>query len=141
MLTADARGRTCPVPLHLIDGHGLISICQEYDIPALGTRKRRSRTGQCSDLALLTNSRHHRASAYRLAARSRRHDLQSLNEMPLACLVDGTLAPCRIYVCGGRGDRSDVSVQILQLWRTPPGLQVVANAADRSPSAPVAPCS
>lgn len=32
-------------PLHLIDGHGLISICQEHDIPArilgLGTRKRR----------------------------------------------------------------------------------------------------
>jgi len=33
-------------PLHLIDGHGLISICQEHDIAArilgLGTRKRRS---------------------------------------------------------------------------------------------------
>jgi restriction system protein len=33
-------------PLHLIDGHGLISICQEHDIPArilsIGTRKRRS---------------------------------------------------------------------------------------------------
>ena len=35
-------------PLHLIDGHGLISICQEHGIPArilslsLGTRKRRS---------------------------------------------------------------------------------------------------
>jgi restriction system protein len=33
-------------PLHLIDGHGLISICQEHDIPArilgLGTRKRKS---------------------------------------------------------------------------------------------------
>jgi len=33
-------------PLHLIDGHGLISICEEYDIPArilgIGTRKRRS---------------------------------------------------------------------------------------------------
>ena len=35
-------------PLHLIDGHGLISICQEHDIPArilgLGTRRRRPRT-------------------------------------------------------------------------------------------------
>jgi restriction system protein len=33
-------------PLHLIDGHGLISICQEHGIPArilgIGTRKRRS---------------------------------------------------------------------------------------------------
>jgi hypothetical protein len=34
MLTAHARSRTCPVLLQLIDGHGLISICQERDISA-----------------------------------------------------------------------------------------------------------
>jgi hypothetical protein len=37
MMAARARGRTCPVLLHLIDGHGLISICQEHEIPARGT--------------------------------------------------------------------------------------------------------
>jgi restriction system protein len=28
-------------PLHLIDGPGLISICQEHGIPGLGTRRHR----------------------------------------------------------------------------------------------------
>ena len=37
------------------------------------------------------------------------------------------------YVCGGCGDRSVVCVQILQLWRAPPGLQVGANAAELIP--------
>ncbi len=32
MQTAHARSRTCPVLLQRIDGHGLISICQEPDI-------------------------------------------------------------------------------------------------------------
>ena len=41
--------------------------------------------------------------------------------------------PCRIYVCGGCGDRSVVCVQFLQLWRAPPGLQVGANAAELIP--------
>jgi hypothetical protein len=79
------------VPLHLTDGHGLISICQEHDIPALGTRKRRSRTGQAltwpfSSVHAIT------ASAYRWLP-GRRRDLQSLNVMPLVCPVDGALAP------------------------------------------------
>jgi hypothetical protein len=39
MLTADAHGRTCLVPLRVTDGHSLISICQERDIPARGTRE------------------------------------------------------------------------------------------------------
>jgi hypothetical protein len=65
MLTAHARGRTCPVPLHLTDGHGLNSICQEHDIPALGTRNRRSRTRQRSDLAF---SSVHAVTAHRLIA-------------------------------------------------------------------------
>jgi hypothetical protein len=32
MLTAHARGRICPVPLHLVDIHALTSIRQEHDI-------------------------------------------------------------------------------------------------------------
>ena len=35
MLTAHARGRTCPGAPHLIEGHSLISIRQEHDISAL----------------------------------------------------------------------------------------------------------
>ena len=37
MMAARARGRTCPVLLHLTDSHGLISIYQEHEIPARGT--------------------------------------------------------------------------------------------------------
>ena len=80
-----------PVLLQLIDGHGLISICQEHDIPALGTRKRRSRTGQCSDLAF---SPVHAITARRLISwlPGRLRDLHSLNVMPLVCPADGALA-------------------------------------------------